>query len=313
MRVEHEAHRINTDRKNGTKKRLLIVSAATVGIITIGGWAAYEGIPILQQAVHRDISGDGNGKTPGIDENIQNGDTQLTFSKNNEIGQIPTISDNRKDIITIGPNNKTIDQAELDTLPSFDEKENPIFIFDLKLPEGDKIVAKKELHTIFFPDDVVNKAKRESLRNYLETPNVPAGSEAIAPIDGRVFVMSYESNGSITPPVGVKITFMGPDGTLWFYNVGLEGVISSEASGILDIQVDAPRISSGNSNGRDWEKGLLVKRGTSLFITRKDVSISRFLQGGANGSLWDPNSRIPGNLQFHTDSSQRLIVLSTSE
>lgn len=227
---------------------------------------------------------------------------------NRKIAEGPSTFDKKADKIVIGPNNTVdTDRATLESLPSFDANGKPIFIFDLKLPEGKEIIVTKELHTRFFSEDVAHQAKTEGKRNYLETTKVPIGSKEIAPIDGRVFILSYEKNGSITPPIGVKIEFIGPDGTLWFYNIGVEGIIPSEAAGILNIAVDAPRISPENSNGREWEKGLFAKVGTLLFTNNKVVKISRYLEGGKNGSLAEPDGRLPGDIQYHTDSSQKLI------
>lgn len=231
----------------------------------------------------------------------------------------PSTFDNKADKITVGPNNTVaVDQATLDTLPSFDANGKPILLFDLKLPAGKEVTATKELHTTLFDSQsITSQAEIAEVRNSLVTPEVPIGSQEFAPIDGRAFVIAYDSiNGglsldgktNLTPPVGVKIEFMGPDNTLYFYNILLGGVASSEADGILNILINAPIISRENSNGREWEKGLPVESGTPLFTNNRVVTIGRSLGAGTNGSLGPDGKRVPANLQYHIDSSNKRIT-----
>ncbi len=84
----------------------------------------------------------------------------------------------------------------------------------------------------------------------------------------------------------------------------------SQIQKALDVLlVDAPVLGTKNSNGRDWQKGLPIQKGTPIFKTTRTTNISFAFQGGTNGSFGPDGERLPGNILFATNpSTNKLIV-----
>ena len=239
-------------------KRHPLVTAGSATTAVVTGFAAVEAY---------------QGNIPGIHRSI---DIPQHFDTNAVEG-------------VIGDNNilRGVSLETIQKMPQFDEKGEPLLL--IVTPQAGKVSKfTKELTEGGILPDILANAKARGSKNKMEVDNIGKDTDIPLPIDGYVFLMIVERPGQ-SIFAGVTVEFMTPNNTLDFVNIGT-------TDNRRQALVDAPRISPENSNGRDYTKGLFLKRGTPIMrslIDGNTVDYSR--ESGENGTLLT-NRRIPGNI-----------------
>lgn len=208
----------------------------------------------------------------------------------------PTFDDNVDNGVIVDNSTVKLSASEIQNLPDSDGNGKPIFLFPLVSKAGGKIEYIKEFQGgLVHPDIEVDS---QTTRNLMKL-KVPAGTILISPMDGRVFI-GVDYRGTKIQNI-VSIEFMGEDGLLYHFFIASEG----SEDNILQTQINAPKRSEENSNGKEWEKGLPIVKGQKLATITKDANFSMTVFGGLNGTFY--GTKLEGNLQFLVDPSGRLV------
>lgn len=247
-----------------TKK--LLDAAKNHPVVTVGATAAVIAAGFAAVEAYQ-------GNIPGIHRSVDQGSS----------------FDNKAIEGVIGDNNilRGVSKETIQNAPQFDEKGEPLLL--IVTPKQGKVSRfEKKLSAGGILPDILADAKARNSKNKMEVDNIAKDTDIPLPIDGYVFLMIVERPGQ-SIFVGVKVEFMTPNNTLDYVNIGT-------TDNRRQALVDAPRLSPENHNGRDYTKGLFLKRGTPIMRSLIDGNtVDYFREGGENGTL-ATNRRIPGNI-----------------
>jgi len=260
-----------TKPKKHTGRNIVLAGVGLVG----GGLAAYETVP----AVHERVDSFLNSFT----------DKRLVSSTEAE-----TKKDNPKEVfdpyaergvikdsdILRGVSLETIQEA-----PMFDENGNPLF-FMATPKQGEVSHFEKSLVAPGILPEALEQAKAKNVKDKWRQ-DVKSNGSVPMPLDGYVFLMVVDRGGK-PAFAGVKVLFMTPNNTLDFVN------ITTDDNRRVPL-INAPTVSKENGFGKDYQKGLLLRRGELLFYPIKDTTIDYMRQSGEGGTL-ATNRRIPGDI-----------------